>query len=78
MRGTRGGAGARQNVFALKLQAFVLGGAIGGATGIVFARGVRDPSFFIAQTTNWYLKFVILEVATVDQAPNRAMEMLVK
>jgi len=65
-----------KNVFALKLQAFVLGSAIGGAAGIVFALrgGFVTPSFFIAQTTfNWYLVVILGGVATVIGPPLGAM-----
>jgi neutral amino acid transport system permease protein len=65
-----------KNVFALKLQAFVLGSAIGGLAGIVFALrgGYVNPSFFIAQTTfNWYLVVILGGVATVLGPPVGAM-----
>lgn len=65
-----------KNVFALKLQAFVLGSAIGGLAGILFALrgGFVNPSFFIAQTTfNWYLIVILGGVATVLGPPIGAM-----
>lgn len=65
-----------KNVFALKLQAFVLGSAIGGLAGIVFALrgGFVTPTFFIAQTTfNWYLVVILGGVATVLGPPIGAM-----
>jgi neutral amino acid transport system permease protein len=65
-----------KNVFALKLQAFVLGSAIGGVAGIIFALrgGFVNPSFFVAQTTfNWYLVVILGGVATVLGPPIGAM-----
>jgi neutral amino acid transport system permease protein len=65
-----------KNVFALKLQAFVLGSAIGGLAGIIFALrgGFVSPTFFIAQTTfNWYLVVILGGVATVLGPPIGAM-----
>ena len=65
-----------KNVFALKLQAFVLGSFIGGAAGILFAMrgGFVAPTFFIAQTTfNWYLVVILGGVATVLGPPVGAM-----
>lgn len=65
-----------KNVFALKLQAFVLGSFIGGAAGILFALrgGFVSPTFFIAQTTfNWYLVVILGGVATVLGPPIGAM-----
>lgn len=61
-----------KNVFALKLQAFVLGSVIGGAAGIIFTfdGGFVKPDFFVAQTTfNWYLVVILGGVATVLGPP---------
>ncbi|MGB6059184.1 MAG: branched-chain amino acid ABC transporter permease [Microthrixaceae bacterium] len=57
-----------KNVFAMKLQAFVIGSVIGGIAGIIFSfdGGFVKPDFFIAQTTfNWYLMVILGGVATV-------------
>lgn len=65
-----------KNVFKLKLQAFVLGSAIGGVAGIIFTfdGGFVKPDFFVAQTTfNWYLVVILGGVATVLGPPVGAM-----
>lgn len=57
-----------KNVFAMKLQAFVIGSLIGGVSGILYSfdGGFVKPDFFIAQTTfNWYLMVILGGVATV-------------
>lgn len=57
-----------KNVFAMKLQAFVMGSLIGGVAGIMFSfdGGFVKPDFFIAQTTfNWYLVVILGGAATV-------------
>jgi branched-chain amino acid transport system permease protein len=61
-----------KNVFAMKLQAFVIGSLIGGLAGIVFMfeGGFVSPTFFVAQTTfNWYLVVILGGVATVFGPP---------
>lgn len=61
-----------KNVFAMKLQAFVIGTMIGGAAGIIFTLdgGYVNPSFFLAQTTfNWYLVVILGGIATVIGPP---------
>lgn len=61
-----------KNVFAMKLQAFVIGTMIGGAAGIIFTLdgGYVNPTFFLAQTTfNWYLVVIIGGIATVVGPP---------
>ena len=61
-----------KNVFALKLQAFVLGSVIGGIAGILFMfdGGFVKPDFFVSQTTfNWYLVVILGGVATVLGPP---------
>lgn len=61
-----------KNVFAMKLQAFVIGSVIGGLAGIVFMLegGFVNPTFFVAQTTfNWYLVVILGGVATVFGPP---------
>ncbi len=57
-----------KNVFAMKLQAFVMGSVIAGIAGIIFTfdGGFVKPDFFIAQTTfNWYLVVILGGAATV-------------
>lgn len=57
-----------KNVFAMKLQAFVMGSVIAGVAGIIFTfdGGFVKPDFFIAQTTfNWYLVVILGGAATV-------------
>jgi len=61
-----------KNVFAMKLQAFVLGSVFGGIAGIlfIFDGGFVKPDFFVAQTTfNWYLVVILGGVATVLGPP---------
>jgi neutral amino acid transport system permease protein len=61
-----------KNVFAMKLQAFVMGSVLGGIAGILFAfdGGFVKPDFFVAQTTfNWYLVVILGGVATVLGPP---------
>ncbi len=61
-----------KNVFAMKLQAFVIGSVIGGVAGILFTfdGGFVNPTFFLAQTTfNWYLVVILGGAATVFGAP---------
>ncbi len=61
-----------KNVFAMKLQAFVIGSVIGGLAGILFTfdGGFVKPDFFLAQTTfNWYLVVILGGVATVFGPP---------
>lgn len=61
-----------KNVFAMKLQAFVIGSTIGGLAGILFTMdgGFVKPDFFLAQTTfNWYLVVILGGVATVFGPP---------
>lgn len=65
-----------KNVFALKLQAFVLGSVIGGLAGILFTfdGGFIQPGFFVAQTTfNWYLIVILGGVGTVLGPPVAAI-----
>lgn len=65
-----------KNVFAMKLQAFVIGSVIGGMAGILFTfdGGFVKPDFFLAQTTfNWYLVVILGGVATVFGPPLGAM-----
>lgn len=61
-----------KNVFALKLQAFVIGSVITAVGGILFTfdGGFVKPDFFVAQTTfNWYLVVILGGVATVWGPP---------
>lgn len=61
-----------KHVFAMKLQAFVIGSVIGGVAGIIFTfdGGFVKPDFFVAQTTfNWYLVVILGGVATVLGPP---------
>lgn len=65
-----------KNVFAMKLQAFVIGSTIGGLAGIVFTMdgGFVKPDFFLAQTTfNWYLVVILGGIATVVGPPAGAI-----
>ncbi|MCB1284719.1 MAG: branched-chain amino acid ABC transporter permease [Microthrixaceae bacterium] len=65
-----------KNVFAVKLQAFVIGSVIGGVAGVIFMfdGGTVKPDFFLAQTTfNWYLVVILGGVASILGPPVGAM-----
>lgn len=65
-----------KNVFAVKLQALVIGSVLAGLAGILFVLdgGFIKPEFYVSQVTfNWYLVVILGGVGTILGPPLGAM-----